>query len=342
MKAGLLYGPGDLRIVDVELPKPGPEDALVRVLRYAPYGTDVSTYLNRGGRYVRNYPVGIGADFSGIVEALGPAVVGIDVGERVSALAMDHCGQCRNCLSGRTNLCLDPDILQAPRQVCCQTHTLVNYRKLARIPEGVSLDDAAMLTGPVTAQNALELIGATIGATVAVVGTGVMGWGTIATARALGLRVAAIGGNARRADLARSLGADPVFEIDHYDHDLVPDVRAAFPQGFAYVVETTATEWGQKQSQGIAALGAHIALIGGGTLPMTGWDLVLNEFAIFGIRAGHHQETILAQIAAGRIDLKPTITHRFALDGAAEAFALLGGPQVENVGRVMIDIAPDL
>jgi threonine dehydrogenase-like Zn-dependent dehydrogenase len=47
---------------------------------------------------------------------------------------------------------------------------------------------------------------------------------------------------------------------------------------------------------------------------------------------------VLDLIAAGRIDLKPTITHRFGLDDAPRAFALLTGEDPEAVGRVMIEI----
>ena len=66
MKAALLYGSGDLRVVDQDRPRPGADEVVVRVVAYAPYGTDVACYLNRQGRYVANYPTGIGADFSGV------------------------------------------------------------------------------------------------------------------------------------------------------------------------------------------------------------------------------------------------------------------------------------
>lgn len=342
MKAALLYGPGDLQIVDVDMPQPGPEDALVRVARYAPYGTDVGTYLNRGGRYVNEYPVGVGADFSGVVESIGTGVTGIAVGDRVSALAMDHCGMCANCQSGRTNLCLNPESFNARRQECCQTHTLVNYRKLAKLPDRVGFDAAAMLTGPVTALNALELIGAAEGETVAVVGAGVMGWGTVVTAVALGLKPVVVGGADLRAKLASDLGSSQAFSLSAHDEDLVPRVRESMPGGFSHVVETTATEWGLKQAIGIAAPGGHIAVMGGGALPTTGWEIVLRELVLFGVRGGAGQRAVLDMIAAGMIDLGPTITHRFPLARAPEAFALLGGADVENVGRVMIEVADDL
>ena len=48
MKAALLYGPSDLRVVEVDRPQPKADQALVRVVRCGLYGTDLGTYLNKG------------------------------------------------------------------------------------------------------------------------------------------------------------------------------------------------------------------------------------------------------------------------------------------------------
>jgi len=338
VKAAQLFGPADLRVVDIPMPEPGPDEAIIRVVRYAPYGTDVGTFLNRGGRYGSNYPFGIGADFSGVVEAIGASVHNVAVGDRVSALAMDHCGTCRNCRKGLTNLCLDSARLNAPRQVCCQTHTLVRANKLARLPSGVSFDDAAMLSGLVTVMNALDMLDPSIDEPVAVVGAGAMGWSAIAAVKALGRPMIVLGGARKRAQIARDLGASQLLDLSAYDEDLAARLKAEMPGGLPCVIETTATDWGVKQAFAIAGLGGRIALLGGGALPAAAWDLIARQLTVFGVRAGHHQEMVLDMIAAGRIDLKQTITHRFSLDDAPRAFALLTGDDPEAVGRVMIEI----
>lgn len=338
MKTGLLYGPGDLRIVDTARPSPGPGEVILRVARYSPYGTDVGTYLNRGGRYVDSYPTGIGADFSGVIEELGEDVAGFGLGDRVSALALAHCGECKNCRAGRTNLCLDPAHLKPARQECCALYARVLARKLAKLPDGVTFDDAAMLAGIVDALNACGMIRPVQGETIAVVGVGAMGWGAIATLKALGFPTIAIGGTGSRSDLAKTAGADHVVPISSHDEDVTERFLQLAPGGADCVIETSASDWGVRQSLGIAAAGARIALTGGGALPAAAWDLVYKELALFGVRAGHHQDQALKLIADGRIDLKPTITHRFGLDEAPQAFKLLTGPSAKDVGRVMIEI----
>ena len=337
MRGARLFAPGDLRVVDLPVPEPGEGEVLVRVVAYSPYGTDIATYLNRQGRYVTAYPVGIGADFSGVVERCGPGVSCVRTGDRVSALALDHCGTCANCVAGRHNLCLDPTFSTPARQTCCEQFALVSARKLAILPAVVGFEDAAMLAGVVDALNAYEQMGLCAGDRVAVIGVGAMGLGAIATARALGMDVIALGGTGARKHMALALGAE-VIGITAHGEDLGVRAFAHTPGGFAAIMETTASDWGIAQAFGVAAPGAVIALTGGGPLPVTSWDVVNRELRIVGIRCGHHQEKALELIAQGALNLRGTISGRYPLERAAEAFAVLAGEKARDIGRVIIQI----
>lgn len=338
MRLAQVFAPGDIRVIDAPVPQPSADQALVKVIAYAPYGTDVGVFLNRDGRYVKQFPVGVGADFSGVVAAIGSGVANLKVGDRVSALALDHCGRCANCRRGKTNRCLDPAMATVERQTCCGEYTLVTARKLARLPDTVTFDDGAMLAGVVDGLNACELMGVKAGDTVAVIGVGAMGQGAIAAAIAVGAEVVAVGGIGLRVRLARDMGARTVIGIAGHDEDVIDQIKAVAPIGFDYVIETTTSAWGLRHAMAAAAMGGAVAVTGGFALPALGWDLVGRELTLFGIRGGHHQEQALAMIAAGKMDLKPTISARFPLARVAEAFALLTGERREDLGRVMIDI----
>ncbi len=339
MKAALLHGPSDLRLVDIDKPEPAPDEVIVRVVCYAPYGTDLGAYKNETGKYIKDYPTGIGADFSGVIETVGSAVRGFEVGDRVSALAMAHCGQCRNCRAGKTNLCLDESFLNAPRQVACQTYTPVMARKLDKLPDAVTFEDAAMLGGIVDALNAFDMMKPLVGETIAIVGVGAMGWGAVGAAKAAGLRVIAVGGTGKRSQLAKAVGADHLVPIAKHDEDVAEKVLALAPGGVDCVMETSASDWGVAQCFPIVAPGGRIAITGApAPLPITPWQLVHKEVAVFGVRAGHHQALALKLIADGKIDLKPSITHRVGLDEAPEIFTLLTGPESKDAGRVIINV----
>lgn len=337
MRAARLFGPRDLRIVSVPVPVPGPGEVLVRVMVYAPYGTDVNTYLNSHGRYVSQYPVGIGADFSGVIEVCGPGVLGLTPGDRVAALALDHCGECTNCAKGRTNLCLDPRFAKPVRQTCCEEFAIVSARKVAVLPDAVAFDDAAMLAGIVDALNGYEQMGLAAGDDVAVIGVGAMGLGAIATAAALDLRVTALGGTGRRCALAQGLDAK-VYPIARHGADAASDLLADYPGGMAAVIETTASDWGIAQAFAITAPGGIVALTGGGQLAVTSWDIVARELRIVGVRAGHHQHQAMELIASGKLSLQSTVSARYPLERAGEALARLAGEEARDIGRLLIDI----
>lgn len=340
MKSAQLFAPGDLRIVEIPTPEPEAGQVLVRVMAYSPYGTDVGTYLNKGGRYVSEYPVGIGADFSGVVEACGAGVDNVGPGDRVSALALDHCGRCANCSKGRTNLCLDPDFQKFVRQTACEEFTLVSACKLATLPDEVSFDEAAMLAGPVDALNGFEQMGLVAGDAVVIIGVGAMGLGAIATAKALGLRAVAVGGSGKRAELAHRMGAYAVHPIPHHGYDIAVDLLAEGLEASA-ILETTASAWGIEQSFRLAAPGAAIALTGGPDLPASAWTLVERELRLFGVKAGAGQATILDLIAQGKLDLASGISRHFAFEDADAALALLASDAARDVGRVIIHIGDE-
>lgn len=337
MRAAWLHGVRDMRVTDVPRPVPAADEALIRVVAYAPYGTDVSHYTDRDGRYARTYPYGVGADFSGVVEAVGSAVTHVKPGDRVNATALNHCGTCAWCEQGVTNLCLDAEALTRPRQACCQHYTVVAANKLAVMPDAVSFEQGAMLAGVVMALNGFELMRLDRAKPLVVIGVGAMGLAVIATAAALKIDTIALGGTGRRVDYARELGAQ-VLPLARHGDMLTEQALALAPDGFEQIFETTCSDWGLEQAIAIAGRMATIGVTGGGKLPQRIWDIVLRQLRLVGISCGHHQQAALELAASGRLMLDTTISHRFALEDAPQAFALLAGPEAADVGRVVIEI----
>jgi threonine dehydrogenase-like Zn-dependent dehydrogenase len=102
MRATVFRGPNDIRVEEVERPRPGPGEALLRITLTTICGTDL--HILRG-----EYPVKpgliIGHEPVGVIEELGPGVTGYEPGDRVLVGAITPCGQCHACLSGHLSQC---------------------------------------------------------------------------------------------------------------------------------------------------------------------------------------------------------------------------------------------
>ena len=102
MKAAVFERPGRIVIQERPIPEVGPTDALLRVTLTTICGTDV--HILKGefpvapGRIVGHEPVGV-------IERLGAAITGYEVGQRVIVGAITPCGQCNTCLDGHRSQC---------------------------------------------------------------------------------------------------------------------------------------------------------------------------------------------------------------------------------------------
>src|SRR5688572_25208899 len=102
MRATVFHGTNDIRVEEVERPRAGVGDAVIRVTLTTICGTDL--HILRG-----EYPVKpgliIGHEPVGVIEELGVGVTGYSVGDRVLVGAITPCGQCRACLSNQLSQC---------------------------------------------------------------------------------------------------------------------------------------------------------------------------------------------------------------------------------------------
>ena len=102
MKAVRLEGVGSIALREIGKPSAGPDDLLVRIEACGVCGTDRHLFH---GEFPCTPPVTLGHEFSGIVEAIGTAVSGFSVGDRVTGDPNIACGRCPHCHAGRINLC---------------------------------------------------------------------------------------------------------------------------------------------------------------------------------------------------------------------------------------------
>jgi threonine dehydrogenase-like Zn-dependent dehydrogenase len=78
-----MISPGVIEFRDVPVPKPGPEEVLIRVLRIGVCGSDI--HVRHGRHPFTSYPVVQGHEFSGVIEEVGKCVKGLRTGQKVTA-----------------------------------------------------------------------------------------------------------------------------------------------------------------------------------------------------------------------------------------------------------------
>jgi len=218
-------GPEVLEEAELPLPEPGPGEVRVRVGAVALNHVDL--WVRRGLPHLKlHYPFLLGADVAGDVDALGPGVVGITVGDPVVVNPGHSCGRCRECLSGRDNLCRYFELMGEDRPGGYAEAIVVPAVNVVRRPAGLSVEDAAAL--PVTFLTAWQMLTRKAplapGDDILIVAAGSgVGTAAIQIAKLFGARVIATSSSDEKLGRCRALGADHT--INHVTGDLVAEVR---------------------------------------------------------------------------------------------------------------------
>jgi L-iditol 2-dehydrogenase len=228
MRAAVLYGPLDLRIEHVAVPRLEPGDVLLRTRAALTCGTDAKTF--RRGYHARMMvpPTLFGHEVSGIVETVGPGPHGVEPGARVVAANSAPCGECEYCRAGRENLCDDLLFWNGAYAELARIPARIARRNLIRIPEDVSFRDAALTEPLACCVRGVDDSRIVPGQTVAVVGAGSIGLMLAALAKRRGARVVVAARRKERLARALDLGAEEVLQVGPGD-DLSGLLRKASP-----------------------------------------------------------------------------------------------------------------
>ena len=106
MKAAVVHGKGDLRLEEIAKPDPPDGSIRIKVMSCAICGTDLRIY--RKGDHRASYPVVVGHEIAGVVDAVAQGVKGVKEGDRVCVAPGHGCGKCRMCKKGKPNVCMTP------------------------------------------------------------------------------------------------------------------------------------------------------------------------------------------------------------------------------------------
>jgi L-iditol 2-dehydrogenase len=336
-RALVIASPGSIGLEAVPELVPGPGEVVARPVHTGICGTDLELLAGVvDPAYVR-YPLVPGHEWSGIIEAVGTGVTGLEPGQPVIAEGIIPDRVCAECVAGHTNLCLFYDELGFTRAGAAADQVLVPAQVVHTLGDSVSLLEAALAEPAAVAWRAIGRGNPRPGERVAVVGDGTL---ALITAHLLRLyspaELIVCGQRRDQAGLAAELGATG-FTTD------TPDTP------FDLVVEAAGTASAVERALGLARRGGRVVLVGLAGNDVTARfridDAVNNDLLISASFA--YTSAVWAEVTAllrsGQISPAPLITHRFPLEAYEQAYRLLreGPADPGPRGKVMLDIDPE-
>lgn len=229
MRAAVVHGKEDVRVEQVEVPRLGWGEVLLRNRVALTCGTDVKVY--RRGYHARMIvpPAVFGHELAGTVEEVGPGVEAFQPGMAVVAANSAPCDQCEYCRRGRPSLCDDLLFWNGAYAEFARIPARIVQKNLLPLPKGLSFRKAAMVEPLACVLRGIEESGIGPGQSVAVIGTGPIGLMFIALARARGAHVLAAGRRSERLRKALEMGAEAA--VVSGEGDLAERLRQGSPGG---------------------------------------------------------------------------------------------------------------
>ena len=321
MKAVVVEKPGCVQVKDVPEPVAGPKDIIVAVGACGICGTDL--HIIDGEFPPTTYPIIIGHEFGGTVVAVGDAVVGVSVGDRVGVDPTLNCGECYFCQRGQGNLC------ERWNAVGVGAHpggfaerVAVPERSVYHLPEQMSFAAAALIEPVSCVLHGFHLLSPKPGDSYLVYGAGPMGLQNAQVARFFGARVVAlIDLNPARLEIARSFGFDVVGQS-------LDEVRHVAPRGFDNVIEATGKTRVAELAIDAVIRRGKLLLFGvcppGEKAAFDPFKIYNEELSIIGTMAVlNSYGPAIDLLASGAVDAGKMVTHTLPLDQFADAVALV-------------------
>jgi 2-desacetyl-2-hydroxyethyl bacteriochlorophyllide A dehydrogenase len=323
MKAARIDAPFSMKIVEIDQPIIGLEEALIRVEACGVCGTDIHIYEGKAG--IARYPLIPGHEFSGRVVDVGmEASKYLSVGDRVVVDPTVVCGRCIFCRSGRMHLCLEWSPIGVVRDGAFAEYVKAPARQIYRIPDTISFEEAA-LTEPLSCCiHGWDRLSPKAGFTAAIIGAGPIGLIHIQLARLLGASLIIVSEPAEnRRILAENLGADIV--VDPFESDLSKVVNEKTGGiGVDIVVEAVGGAKYLEEALKIVSRGGKILVFG--VAPeedkayVSPYILYKRELTILGSFINpYSMGRAISMISSRRVDVSSLITHIISLDMIEQA-----------------------
>jgi S-(hydroxymethyl)glutathione dehydrogenase/alcohol dehydrogenase len=344
MQAAILRQVGQpLQIEDVEISSPGPREVLIRTAAAGLCHSDLHVIE---GNFPHPLPAVLGHESSGVVEAVGSAVLTVKPGDHVITCLSAFCGHCEQCLTGHMSTCISTELVRLPQEQprlsqrgiplppffnlsSFAERMLVHEHACVAIRKDMPLDRAALLGCAVITGVGAAIHTAAIrpGETVAVIGCGGVGLSAINGAAIAGAsRIIAVERVASKEALARTFGATDF--VDSSKVDPVAAVIALTAGGVHHTLEVVGAPETVEQAFEMLRVGGTATIVGivpvGKRISLSG-DGFLSEKRIQGSSMGSNRfpvdmPRLVEFYLSGKLKLDELISQRIRLSQINEGF----------------------
>ncbi len=332
MKAVVKYDnvAGATEVREVPVPSIGPDDVLVETAYIGICGSDPHMHHNKVS-YKVNVPLILGHEFAGVIAEVGANVTGWKVGDRVtSETHADYCGKCVLCRTNNYHVCRERKGYGFQIDGAFAKYVRVPSRILHKVPENVSLKEAA-LTEPlcVAYSSLVKHSPLKPGDLVVIIGPGPIGLLCTKIASILGasdIVVVGTDGDDARMEIAKKMGA--TMTINSSQQDPVPIIMGLRDgYGANLVVDAAGFSPTLKLSLDVVRPCGQINKIGWGPGPV-GFSLdqlISKAVALQGTFSHTWDvwEKCLVLMGERTVDLGEVITHELPLDQWQKGFDLM-------------------
>jgi len=322
----------------VEKPTIGHNDVLIKVKKTAICGTDIHIFnWDDWAQKTIPVPMTVGHEFSGEIVEIGSEVVGLKIGDRVSAEGHVTCGHCRKCRAGERHLCRNTIGIGVNRPGAFGEFISVPASNVCPLPPTIS-DDLGAILDPLGNAAHTALCYDLVGEDVLITGAGPIGIMAVAIAKHVGARNVVITDvNDYRLGIAKQMGATRAINVSRKStKDVMSELNMT--EGFDVGLEMSGNPSAFSDMLNTMNHGGKIALLG--ILPdetPIDWNKVifkgLEIKGIYGRRMFETWYKMIAMLESG-LDLSPVMTHQYKIDDYEKAFEIM---RSGKSGKVILD-----
>jgi len=330
MKAMKLTGIGQMELMEVPAPAIAhPDDMLIKVSQVGVCGSDIHYYATgRIGSQVVEFPFAVGHETAGVVVETGSGVKNLQPGDRIAIDPAVSCGDCDQCLAGRSHTCRKLKFLGCPGQLegSLMEYIVMPEKCCYKIPGHMTMDEAVISEPLAIGVYAVNQAGSLEGKRVGIFGFGPIGMSVMLAGKAKGASdFIATDLIEARKDFARKLGA--AWVGDGHDPGLAAKIYKETPLALDVIFECC----GKQEAVDIALEtlkpGGKLMLIGIPEFDRWSFSADLmrrKEIAIVNVRRQNEcvAET-LELMASGKVNARQMVTHRFPFEKTKEAFDMV-------------------